>query len=201
MKSMFIKIQYALLLLLTVNVFGQREKQMTQTPQVTQITNDPDWQIILSNNTDFFNRLARQPNSLSEIWAAGPDNFLSQLNYTREEYYQKRMETRDAAVRLMNKFPDLNSFGACTGCRLSEKELTGKVDQFLMGLRSQRGIDAGSYLREIDSDEGGFGPKCGWKFYACATICAATIEFFPAYLACCAICLCEYCRNPPAWCN
>ena len=39
------------------------------------------------------------------------------------------------------------------------------------------------------------GFKCGWRFYACCAVCAGTIEFFPVYLACCALCYDEYCTG------
>ncbi|HYF33552.1 MAG TPA: hypothetical protein VD993_20650 [Chitinophagaceae bacterium] len=209
MKSIARKIQCALLILVATNVWGQTEKQ------AVFIHNDPDWQIILRNNSDFLNRLARQPYSLSDIWSLGQENFLRQLNYSRSEYYQKQVETRQAAARLLSKYPDVNTMGSCNGCGLSEAQLTGKVDAFVRQLRQSRLPDAETYLREMVSGTGGFresaareidadessGPQCGWKFYACAIVCAGTIEAFPVYLACCAICLCEYCKNPPSWCD
>lgn len=194
MRSILKKIQCALLLLVALNVFGQRDKQ------VEQIRNDPDWQIIYNNNIDFLNRVLGQSYSLSELWAMGQDNFLQQLNYSLDDYYQKRTETRAAAARLLNKFPELNTPGMCNTCRLDERQLTGKVDAFLSHLRLRRSPDVATYLRETESLDLQ-NPQCGWKFYACAIVCAGTIEIFPVYLACCALCLCENCRNPPSWCN
>lgn len=43
------------------------------------------------------------------------------------------------------------------------------------------------------TDDGGCDPCCPWKFYACVTLCAATIEAFPTYLLCCAFCYDTYC--------
>lgn len=39
------------------------------------------------------------------------------------------------------------------------------------------------------------GFKCGWRFYACCAVCAGTIEAFPVYLACCALCYDQYCTD------
>ena len=194
MKSYCRIILCALLFLLTINGFGQTDRL------ALQIRNDPDWHIIYNNNADFMNRLLRQPYTLSEIWSFGQDNFLLQLNYTREEYYRRRMETREAAARLLNKYPLLNAPGSCNPCSQTDLQLTSKVDAQVTSLRVARTMDATDQLREIESDEEG-GPKCGWKFYACVIVCAGTIEAFPVYLACCALCMCEYCKNPPAWCN
>ena len=194
MKSCCRIILCALLSLLTINVFGQTDKL------ALQISNDPDWHIIYNNNADFMNRVLSQPYTLSEIWSFGQDNFLLQLNYTREEYYQKRMETREAAARLLNKYPLLNAPGSCNPCSQTDLQLTSKVDAQITSLRVARKMDATDPLKEIESDEDS-SPKCGWKFYACCIVCAGTIEAFPVYLACCALCMCEYCKNPPAWCN
>ena len=193
MKSCLRMILCALSFLLTMHVFGQPDKL------ASQIRNDPDWNIIYNNNADFLNRLLAQPYTLSEIWSQGQDNFLRQLNYSRDEYYQLRMETREAAARLLNKFPSLNTPGRCNPCGQTDLQLTGKVDAFLTTVRVARKMDATEYLREVESDEGS-DPRCTWRFYACAIVCAGTIEAFPVYLACCALCLCEYCRNPPLWC-
>jgi hypothetical protein len=193
MKSCIRVILCALLFLLTVNVFGQTDKL------ALQISNDPDWHIISNNNADFLKRMLQQPNTLSEIWSRGQDNFLLQLGYSREEYYERRMETREAAARLLNRYPLLNAPGSCNSCTQSELQLTGKIDAVVSSMRVARQIDATDLMREIESDEDG--PKCGWRFYACVIVCAGTIEIFPVYLACCALCMCEYCKNPPAWCE
>ena len=194
MKFFLKRIQCILLLLLTVNVFGQTDRL------AVQIRNDPDWQIIYNNNADFLSRLMKQSYTLSELWGMGQENFLLLLNYSREEYYQRRMETRDAAARLLNKYPALNMPGNCNPCQQTDLQLTGKVDAFVGNLKVARTADATAYLREIVSDDGS-GPQCGWRFYACVIVCAGTIEAFPVYLACCALCLCEFCKNPPAWCQ
>lgn len=194
MRSLLRKIPYVLLLFIGLNVFGQTDKLSIQ------IRADPDWQIIYNNNTEFLNRLLRLPYTLSEIWARGQEYFLQQLNYSRDEYFQRREETRQAAARLLNRFPLLNTPGNCNTCMQSDLQLTSKVDLFINDMRRKNIPDAGVALRQIDS-EGGSGPGCGWRFYACVIVCAGTIEIFPVYLACCSICLCEYCRNAPAWCN
>lgn len=41
--------------------------------------------------------------------------------------------------------------------------------------------------------EGDVGACCGWRFYACVTLCAGTIEVFPLYLLCCGFCYDSYC--------
>ena len=194
MKSFLYAILCALMLCLTMNVFSQSDRL------AIQIRADPDWQIIYNSSTDFLNRLMRQPYTLSELWGTGQDNFLQLLNYRREEYYQKREETRQAAARLLNKYPLLNTPENCYSCKQTDLHLTAKVDAILNKLRIARTADASDYLRAIDSDEAS-GPKCSWRFYACVIVCAGTIEVFPVYLACCMICLCEYCKNPPAWCE
>ena len=199
MKSLFQKILFVLCACVSLTASAQREKS------AAQINNDPDWQVILNNNTDFLNRLLGQEQTLSGIWSEGKDNFLSMLSYSAYEYNQKFVETRAAAERLLKKYPELNTVG-CDVCRKSELELITRTDNFINYLKSMRIYDAGSFFREIDQEgteegDGGYGnPKCGWKFYACVTLCAAAIEFFPAYLACCVFCLCDHCKNPPKWC-
>ena len=194
MKSCVRGILCALLFLLTVNVFGQTDKL------ALQIRNDPDWHIINNNNADFFRRMLQQPNTLSEIWSQGQDHFLLQLGYSREEYYQRRMETREAAARLLNRYPLLNTSGNCSPCSQSELQLTSKIDAVVSSMRVAHKMDATDQMRVLEPDES-LEPKCGWRFYACVLVCAGTIEAFPVYLACCALCMCEYCKNPPEWCN
>jgi hypothetical protein len=200
MKSMFQKILFVLCACISLTAFAQQERS------ATLVNNDPDWQVILNNNIDFLNRLLGQEQTLSDIWSGGKDNFLSMLSYSAYEYNQKVVETKAAAQRLLQKYPELNTVG-CDVCRTSETQLINRTDNFIDYLKYTRTYDAGSFFREIDleaDEEGdaGYGnPKCGWRFYACIAICAASIEFFPAYLACCVICLCDYCKNPPKWCR
>jgi hypothetical protein len=197
MKPVSKKILFILCMFCNLAVSGQSEKG------VLHIKYDPDWQVINHNNADFFNRMLKQPYSLSALWSTGQSNFLDQLNYSFEDYTRRRTETKEAAMRLLKKYPDLNAAG-CAPCRIGENVMMSRLDSFIEQLRSENKPDAGAFFRAIDSDEGAgleAGPKCGWQFVACVVICAATIEVFPAYLACCAICLCQYCKNPPKWCD
>ena len=116
MKSLFQKILFVLCACVSLTASAQREKS------AAQINNDPDWQVILNNNTDFLNRLLGQEQTLSGIWSEGKDNFLSMLSYSAYEYNQKFVETRAAAERLLKKYPELNTVG-CDVCRKSELEL------------------------------------------------------------------------------
>jgi hypothetical protein len=193
MKPVSKKILFILCICSSLAVSGQYEKGSFY------IRNDPDWQVICGNNVDFFNRVLKQPYSLSALWSAGQPNFLGQLSYSFEDYTRKHAETKEAAMRLLKKYPDLNAVG-CAPCKSSEYVVMSQLDSFIEHLRATNTLDAGMFFRAIE-DEGETGPKCGWQFVACVIICAATIEAFPAYLACCAICLCTYCKNPPKWCN
>ncbi|HEY0677413.1 MAG TPA: hypothetical protein VGD17_03965 [Chitinophagaceae bacterium] len=193
MKSIIKKIQLILYLLIGITAFGQRDQK------AVQIRNDPDWKIILNNNVDFLNRLLKQEKTLAEIWSDGRGNIPEQLGYAEGEYLQKHAEVRAAASRLLIKYPELNSV-SCQNCKLTGAEMIGRTDNFINYLKRGNNFDSGEFFQVIEDDEEG-SPQCSWKFYACITICAATIEFFPAYLACCGLCLCEYCKNPPSWCN
>lgn len=193
MKSLFKKMLIACCVCIGLTAMGQGEKSGDH------IKNDPDWQLIINNNIDFLNRALRQGNSISDLWSQGPGYFLEQLNYTREEYERRHAETRDAANRLLRKY-SLMATGECETCHQGEAAMIDQADRLIDQMRSGRTPGPASLFRAIDADEDG-GPKCGYRFYMCVLMCASTIEFFPVYLLCCAGCMCQYCKNPPTWCN
>lgn len=194
MKSLLKKVLIACCACISLNAIGQHEKS------VEHIKNDPDWQIIVNNNIDFLNRALRQGNSISDLWEQGASYFLEQLNYTREDYERRHAETRDAAQRLLRKYT-LNTSPECETCTEGEQVMLARVDRLIDNVRLGRSPVPETLFRAIDNVEGDeTGPKCGLKFYLCVLGCATTIEFFPAYLLCCASCMCNFCKNPPVWC-
>lgn len=193
MKSLLKRVLVACCACISLNATGQREKSGDH------IKKDPDWQIIVNNNIDFLNRALRQGNSISDLWEQGASYFLEQLNYTREEYERKHAETRDAAYRLLRKYTLTSP--ACETCAEGEQVMLARIDRLIDNVRMGRAPAPESMLRSIDSVEGGDGgPGCGLKFYLCVLGCATSIEFFPGYLLCCASCMCNFCKSPPAWC-
>jgi hypothetical protein len=194
MKCLFKKVLIACCACISLNAIGQREKS------ADHIKKDPDWQIIVNNNIDFLNRALRQGNSISDLWEQGASYFLEQLNYTREEYERRHTETRDAALRLLSKYALIGST-ECETCKEGEQIMLARADRMIDNIRMGRSPAPESLLRAIDNaEDGDIGPKCGLQFYLCVLGCAATIEFFPAYLLCCGGCMCRFCKNPPAWC-
>lgn len=193
MKPVSNKILLVLCICSNFVAFGQNERV------ARQIQYDPDWQVIYNNNVDFFNRALRQEYSLTTLWSTGQANYLAHLNYGFEDYLRRREESKEAAMRLLKKYPDLNGVG-CTSCRSGEYQALGQLDNFIEHLRATNTLDAGMFFRAIDEDVDS-GPKCTLQFYACVLVCLVTIEAFPAYLACCGLCLCQYCKNPPKWCG
>lgn len=193
MKSLLKKVLIACCACISLHATGQREKS------IDHIKKDPDWQIIVNNNIDFLNRALRQGNSISDLWEQGASYFLEQLNYTREDYERRHAETRDAAQRLLRKYT-LYTSTDCETCKEDEQVLLARMDRLLDNVRLGRAPVPESMLRAIDDAGDTGGPNCGLKFYLCVLGCASTIEFFPAYLLCCASCMCMHCKNPPLWC-
>lgn len=194
MKCIFKRMLIVCCACISLTAIGQREKS------ADQIKKDPDWQIIVNNNIDFLNRALRQGNSLSDLWEQGASYFLEQLNYTREEYERRHAETRDAANRLLRKYTLATP--ECETCNEGEQVMLARADRMIDQMRSGRVAAPETLLREVDTVEGSAdGPNCGLKFYLCVLGCASTIEFFPAYLLCCASCMCNFCKNPPTWCT
>lgn len=196
MRSLFRFVLCALFIASCPDVFSQNDRK------IDDIKNDPDWKIILENNIDFINRLTGNSQNFFSIWSEDRSKAGEKLGYSHSELDQRYNETKDAARRLLAKYPALRD-AKCDNCELTEAEMIRRTDQLVGRLKAERVNDVGMYFQAIEDDEeiGDTGPKCGWKFYACVAICAATIEFFPGYLACCAFCLCQYCTNPPAWCQ
>lgn len=103
---------------------------------------------------------------------------------------------------------NIDSFG-CIGCNLTFNEKVILLDTFRNYLNNNSNSLNNLVMEMKDnylyiSNGGGDpndGPKCPASFYLCCATCAATIAAFPAYIMCCTVCLCGFCKNPPPSCN
>ncbi len=130
---------------------------------------------------------------------------------TKEEYTIQVNLTREAAKRLVKKY----NFGglACNSCKSTNDEqikglrsiliLFKENEKLYSKFRSQSlGVDSEKNIKltSLPASTGIVIQKrdpqfacCGFWFYACCTLCAASIEAFPVYLMCCSYCFHSEC--------
>lgn len=146
-------------------------------------------------------------------------SFLATIETSYSSYLENALKVKAAANRLITKYhlQEFDSNQNCSACKIEDDNkkietlknnikffrenkqaylnyrkalLTTNINQ---SLSTRYTKDTASVTTLSTSDT-----CCGWGFYACCTLCAATIEAFPAYLLCCGFCYDQYCCKPPA---
>lgn len=174
----------------------------TESQKISIISNDKDWKLIASKNLETINKLVNSNIDVDKFDFSNEDVFLKVLGKTRNQYIDESREIKEAANRLLRKYnigsqPDME----CISCKTSSEEALLKIKRTVKLLKENKESYSrfenlmetqNSYDENLD-DTGVGGACCPWRFYACVTLCAATIEFFPAYLLCCGFCYDTYC--------
>ena len=173
-----------------------------ESQKIRIVSNDNDWKLIASKNLETINKLVNSNIDVNKLDFSNEDAFLKVLGKTRNQYINESREIKAAANRLVKKYnitPQPNI--ECISCKTNSEETILKIKRTVKLLKENKELYSRFeelmetqrlYDDELD-DTGGGGACCPWRFYACVTLCAATIEFFPAYLLCSAFCYDTYC--------
>lgn len=166
----------------------------SQAARISEIKNDPDWKIIANIQDDFVNKFIAAKVDLNELDLNDEGLVLNTVGIEKEDYLKNVELVRSAGARLVKKY-ELDKTD-CSSCLM---EINAKNDVF-KSVMAQFKADPGFYSR-FRTESLGIGTNlqqqtcccCGFRFYACCALCAATIEAFPLYLACCTICFHTQC--------
>lgn len=177
---------------------------LTESQSLATFKADDDWETIVELNQEFFLKIVSKKINPKDILNFSEDEFLTILGYTREDYYKKVTKIKTSASRLIIHYNLPNYVNDCESCRLDENSKWERLNRLVSSFRQEPGNLALFFntikssakpgnMEGLSTQE----PGCSWKFYACCAMCAATIEAFPLYLACCAFCMDSYCENAP----
>jgi hypothetical protein len=172
----------------------------TELEKVDIIVNDKDWQLIARINLETINKLINADIDVDKFDFSNEAAFLGILGKTKTEYLADYRKINDASKRLIAKYNIKNEVGnSCISCKTTNEETISKIKRTVTLLKKNKQNLAkfrqllGSPNLNIIAQDGGDDRCCPWRFYACVTLCASTIEAFPAYLLCCAFCFDTYC--------
>lgn len=156
------------------------------------IKSDNDWKTLTTNSRKFTEAIINSNYDLGAIdWKDLAE--VSKISGISVSDLQSMMQaSKVAGQRLKEKLGAFTATEGCATCRRTEQENIAKFMQTITELKKDPKLADKFYNNLVDE-----GPGCPIVFYACVATCAATIEFFPLYLACCTVCLCEFCDNPP----
>ena len=159
--------------------------------------NDPDWQIMARIQYQFINSLVSNRKVNLEFFDFNNENnLLTAIGMSREEYLAQVKLNREAAARFIKKY---NISGTCSSCTLSPAAQVNTLRNVLASFRTNNvqysNFAANSLSVNPGTNVAMASSCCGFWFYACCSVCALTIEVFPVYLACCALCYHSECCN------
>jgi hypothetical protein len=174
----------------------------TESQKISIFSNDKDWKLIANKNLETINKLVNSNIDINNFDFSNEEVFLKVLGKTRNQYINEARDIKEAANRLLRKYkigsqPNME----CISCKTNSQEAIIKIKRTIKLLKENKEsysrfenlMEAqSSYDQSLDYTELE-GACCPWRFYACVTLCAATIEFFPAYLLCCGFCFDTYC--------
>ena len=159
--------------------------------------NDPDWQIMAKIQYQFINSfVANKKIRLDNFDFNNEAALLNVIGMTKEEYLAQVQLNKEAAQRFIAKY---NNSGKCSSCNLTYAEQVNTLKTVLKSFQANP-VQYSNFVNGSLSAGGGQNLAqnscCGFWFYACCAVCALSIEAFPVYLACCALCYhSECCSN------
>ena len=174
----------------------------TDNERINLIRNDDDWRFIASKNLETITKLAKSNIDVNKFDFTNEEAVLKLLGKTKNEYLREMQQIKVSAERLIGKFNFLQSQNSeCISCKFTVDDALLTTKKTISRLQEnddsftqlQTLLETTDYVDPIDEDGGGENACCGLKFYACCTFCAASIEVFPVYLMCCALCFDNYC--------
>jgi hypothetical protein len=180
----------------TINLSAKSESE-----KISIISNDNDWKLLAKKNLETINKLVTSNIDINKFDFSDEDAFLKILGKSKIEYLNDAKEVKSAASRLITKYyiAQRPTITECMSCKTSDDEVILKIKRTVTHFReNQQSFNNFEELLVTPSlvappDDGGGSACCPWRFYACITLCAATIEAFPAYLLCCGFCFDTYC--------
>jgi biotin operon repressor len=172
------------------------EKTQSDNEKIYLIKTDPSWIKITEISKKFTDAIINSNYKTEDInWA--DLNQISKVTGISENDLENMMqEIKDAGNLILAKYNHSNKLANCATCsrNYSEKEAIEKFKLIISKWRTNSRLKD-KYYSNLRVSEGE--PNCPIVFYLCVATCAVTIEAFPLYLACCTICLCEFCDTPP----
>ncbi len=103
---------------------------------------------------------------------------------TKEEFADLNEKYKEAFKRLSIKFGISKTMGTCESCKLSLAEKVNVIDNTVDKFKGKPQM-MNKYFASLTTVSQNC---CGGWFYLCIAVCAGSIEVFPVYLACCALC-------------
>lgn len=169
------------------------------------IASDPVWLEMTDISQKYSDLIVALPN-IDEALTTDVQAFCNAIHISIGEYQADAIKMKALSANLIEKYQMNLGHVTCHFCNeTAEQKLTRAKNNFKY-LQDNPNQYTAFYesVRYKESEGGGNGtgtqgPECGASFYLCCAVCAATIEIFPVYLACCGVCLKEYCKNPPSW--
>lgn len=157
--------------------------------------NDSDWLTIAHLQYNVINSFVSSKIDLGSFDFTDQSAFLTVIGMDSAEYAAESLASKEAAERLIERY---SITGSCTTCSLSLGSLLDTLRSSLTVFRNNSDL-----YSTFKNESLNIGDRvattyscCGFWFYLCCTVCAATIEAFPVYLACCALCFHSECCNP-----
>ncbi len=189
---------------------AKEQKAVIQT-----LSNDSDWKLIATANMNFMSKVVSSNIDITKVDMQNQDDFLKKIGVDKKGYLETISKIQIASNRLLEKYKVLKLYNEEANCISCKETQSFKMIQFqnlvikfqtnpkLLQNANQlllhsfaAGTDSGNSIENSESTDAD-NLCCPFSFYACASVCAATIPVFPAYLACCYLCGLEFCCD--AW--
>lgn len=200
----------AVSVLISILIVSCNKNQEVTTPQTNSLSSksesqkinivnaDADWKFIASKNLETISKLVNSKIDVNKFDFTSEEGFLKAIGVDKTQYLNDTKAVKAAANRLIAKYNlSSSATGECISCKTNNDESIAKIKRTITLLRENKAsftkfqaLLSSPNLNLVDPGDGGC---CGWRFYACVTFCAASIEIFPVYLMCCAICYDTYC--------
>jgi hypothetical protein len=169
--------------------------QVSESDRVEIIRADPDWQILATSQDLIIKTFVSSGIDIEKFDFSNETLFLKTINMTKEEYLNKVGLAKESAKRLIAKYGFKGT--SCSLCSLSANDQIRSIKSQLIFLRNSPD-EYSRFRQEALGVQRGIASTvssacCGFWFYACCTLCAASIEAFPVYLMCCAYCFHSEC--------
>lgn len=180
------KLMFCIALTLGLILQGSYANAQTLDPSV--IKSDPDWQTIARIEGGFIDKFVSAKIDLANFDLNNEKLVLSVIGMTKDEYLKNVDLVRAAANSLAKKYAI--DPANCPSCKMDNDSKNSTFKTVVAQFRANPDIYTRFRGESLGLDAGTNKTQscCGFGFYACCTVCAFSIEVFPVYLACCALC-------------
>lgn len=151
---------------------------------------EPNFKNLYVNTFEIFDKLVYSEVDLKDLTN---ENFSEKLGISNETLNESINNVRSEGNKILQSGKIEST--SCQGCKsISNEKVIEVITHYREHKDEYEKFKAAWNNGDIEIGiTDGF--KCGWRFYACCAVCAATIEAFPIYLCCCALCYDEYCTG------